>query len=75
MICFAPFCVAPRRQGCSHLRNTDEEPLAPLHHTPLWKNVERRDPIRQGAINKDSLAGTVQVTARQLLSSVGDNVV
>jgi hypothetical protein len=32
-------CVAPRRQDCLHLRNTDEQPLAPLHHTPLWKNV------------------------------------
>jgi len=58
-----------------HLRNSDDKPLAPLHHTPLWKNVERRDPIRQGAINKVSLAGTVQVTARQFLSLVGDNVV
>ena len=74
MICVAPFCVVPRPQDCLHLRNTDKQPLAPLHHTPVWKNVERRDPIRQGAINKDSLAGTVQVTAMQFLSPVGDKL-
>jgi len=59
-----------------HLRNSDEQPPAPLHHTPLWKNVERRDPFgRAQSVNKDSLAGAVQVTARQFLSIVGDNVV
>jgi len=31
-----------------HLRNTDEQPLAPLHHTPLWKNVWAAGPDSAG---------------------------
>jgi hypothetical protein len=42
---------------------------------PLLENFERRDPIGWVRLTKENfLAGAVQVTARQFLSPVGDNV-
>jgi hypothetical protein len=57
-----------------HLRNTAEQPPAPLHHTRSERTLSGGTRFGRAQLtSKDSLAGAVQVTAKQFLSPVSDN--